>query len=484
MGRSASVLQSLPYSLLLCIYQFWLFLTPGAFSLSPRSLDTASIDDLNKLQEAGIVSSVDLVKTYIRRTHEVNDHLHAVSEINPDAISIASRLDWERAAGYLRGPLHGVPILLKDNIATTDALNTTAGSYALLGARPKHEAVVARKLRDAGAVILGKVTMGEWAQFRSGGKTSSHGWSPLGGQALGAYYPQQDPHGSSSGSAVAVSVGLAAGTLATETSGSIVNPAERNNVVGIKPTLGLTSRDMVIPISLRQDSVGPIAQTVKDAAYILSAIAGKDPMDVWTLEQPWPKPPDYVKACKLSGLNGVRLGVPRNGIEPFLSQSSIPIMSAFESALQTMRYAGASIEDSADFSSFDIEQLNLNSQVVLAADFESGLVDYLSKLDTNPNKISSLNNLIHYTRNHPFEEADDRGVGSTINTLMLPANLSRYLHGNFKRSRTSAPTRSHPRLLIRQISTWLAFTVFLALLSDMILMPLSCRLLQLFSSRQ
>ena len=471
MGLSGVNLQFLRYPLLLLLSQLCLC-TTFVKSLSIRSLDEATIDDLNKLQAAGIVSSVDLVKAYTRRTVEVNDYLHAVSEINPDAISIASSLDRERAIGHLRGPLHGIPILLKDNIATTDALNTSAGSYALLGALPKHEAVVARKLRDAGAVILGKVTMGEWAQFRSGSKTSSHGWSPLGGQTLGAYYPQQDPHGSSSGSAVAVSVGLAAGTLATETSGSIVNPAERNNVVGIKPTLGLTSRDMVIPISLRQDSVGPMAQTVKDAAYLLSAIAGKDQQDVWTLVQPWAKPPDYVKACKDSGLNRARLGVPRNGIEPFLSHSSAPIMTAFQSALETMRDAGANIEDAANFSSFNMDAFNRNSNIVLAADFESGLLDYLSKLSTNPNHIYGLTDLIRYTRNHPFEEVNERGVSLPHLILLSEADLPRYLRGNTKRDSTSLLTHSSPGLLTRQTSTWLAFRVSLALLSAMILMLL------------
>ena len=374
------------------------------------ALDEASIDDLNRVINSGTVNSVDLVDAYIKRTHEVNSYLHTVSELNPDAIDIAKVRDAEREAGLSKGPLHGIPIFLKDNIATTDALNTTAGSYALVGAQPKYEATVVRKLRDAGAIILGKVTMGEWAQFRSSFETNSHGWSPLTGQTLGAYYPQQDPHGSSSGSAVSISVGLAAASLGTETSGSIVNPAERNNVVGIKPTLGLTSRNMVIPISLRQDSVGPMAQTVKDAAYLLSAIAGRDQNDNWTDAQPFLETPDYPKACRLSALRGARIGIPRNGIDPYLTGASDPIMAAFESAMSLMKEAGASIVDGADFPSYDKKAYVSNTKIVLGTDFESGLENYLDKLQTNPHKVRNLRDLLHFTRYHPFEDADDRDL--------------------------------------------------------------------------
>ena len=267
------------------------------------------------------------------------------------------------------------------------------------------------KLRDAGAVILGKATMGEWAQMRSRKASSSHGWSAYGGQALAAYYPQQDPSGSSSGSAVAVSVGLALGSLGTETSGSIVLPAEKSNIVGIKPTLGLTSRDMVIPISRRQDTVGPMAPTVKDAAYMLSIIAGMDKNDNWTSAQPFSQVPDYVNACKQSALKGARVGVPRNGITPFLSNHTGPIMAAFDKALRVMTASGAKVLDETDFASFDIPAFHRNSSIVLDTDFVAGLADYFSQLEANPTKMHSLHDLAQFTRGDSREAYPNRDVG-------------------------------------------------------------------------
>lgn len=352
----------------------------------------------------------------------MNDVLHAVSEINPDASSVARARDAERARGHVRGPLHGIPILLKDNIATRDKLNTTAGSFALLGARPAYEASIVRKLRKAGAVILGKSTMGEWAQFRSSIGSSSHGWSAYGGQAVGAYHPNQDPHGSSSGSAVAVSVGLAPIALSTETSGSIVNPAETNNLVGVKPTLGLTSRSMIIPISKRQDSVGPIAHTVKDAAYTLSIMAGKDQRDNYTLAQPFDNPPDYVKACQFSAFKGSRIGVPRNGIDYFQNPANRPIMEAFEKGLELMASAGAIVVDNTDFERFDVDAFSRNSSIVLDTDFAAGLADYLSSLSHNPNNIGNLEDLAKYTTSSAEEGFPGRDVCIFSALCHIPAD--------------------------------------------------------------
>ena len=293
-------------------------------------------------------------------------------------------------------------------VALKITLTEAAGSYALLGAAVSRDATVVSNLRDAGAIVLGKATMGEWAQMRSRKASSSSGWSAYGGQVHGAYYPLQDPHGSSSGSAVAVSVGLASGALATETSGSIVNPAERNNVVGIKPTLGLTSRSMVIPISLRQDTVGPIARTVRDAAYLLTAIAGKDKFDNWTSAQLFKEAPDYVKACKHTSLHGARVGVPRNGINYFLDNTTAPIMAAFEDALRTIRAAGAIIIDPANFPSFDVPAFSRNASIVLDTDFVAELADYLSSLVSNPNSVHNLHDIAQYTQNDPREEYPNR----------------------------------------------------------------------------
>lgn len=314
---------------------------------------------------------------------------------------------------------------MQDNIATLDGMNNTgkvlfpmlgqmlrekAGSFALLGATVSRESTVVAKLRGAGAVMLGKATMGEWAQFRSRRVSSSHGWSAYGGQCFGAYYPRQDPSGSSSGSAVAVSLGLALGALATETSGSIVLPAEKSNIVGIKPTLGLTSRSMVIPISIRQDSIGPVAQSVKDAAILLSTIAGKDTNDNWTSAQPFDQVPDYVKACNYSALEGARLGVPRNGIDYFLDNNTKPIMAAFESALDLIRNSGAKVVDEADFSLFDVPAFSHNSNIVMSTDFIDGLSAYLEALKTNPNKVKNLADIKKFTKDDPREEYPDRDV--------------------------------------------------------------------------
>ncbi|KAL8930573.1 MAG: hypothetical protein Q9208_000443 [Pyrenodesmia sp. 3 TL-2023] len=252
--------------------------------------------------------------------------------------------------------------------------------------------------------------MGEWAQCRSRKASSSHGWSGYGGQVLGAYYPQQDPSGSSSGSAVAVSVGLAVGSIGTETSGSIVNPAEKSNVVGIKPTLGLTSRDMVIPISLRQDTVGPIGRTVKDAAYMLTAISGRDRFDNWTSTQPYEVTPDYAKSCTPWGLKGARVGIPRNGIDFHLDDSSKPVMAVFEAAIQTVRDAGARVIEEANFSSYDAPAFARNSSIVLDTDFVAGLSDYLSKLLSNPNNVRSLSDIARFTKSDPLEQYPDRDI--------------------------------------------------------------------------
>ena len=292
--------------------------------------------------------------------------------------------------------------------AISDPLTSVAGSYALVGARVSREATVVSKLRDAGAVVLGKATMGEWAQFRSRKISSSHGWSAYGGQVLGAYYPQQDPSGSSSGSAVAASIGLSLGALGTETCGSIVNPSERSNVVGIKPTLGLTSRSMVIPISLRQDTVGPIAGTVKDAAYMLTAIAGKDNFDNWTSTQPYDQTPNYALACDYFGLKGARIGIPRNGIDHYLDNSTRPVMMTFEKALRTMQDAGARIIEETNFSQFDPPAFSRNSSIVLDTDFAAGVSDYLSLLTTNPNNLQGLPDIIRFTKTDSREQYPNR----------------------------------------------------------------------------
>lgn len=350
---------------------------------------------------------MDLVKAYTARIEEVNSALNAVAELNPDALTIAASLDALRGNGTVLGPLHGIPILIKNNIATMDAMNNTAGSFALLGATVPRDSTMAAKLRKAGAIILGKTNLSQWANFRSA--NTSNGWSAYGGQTYAAYTPLQDPSGSSSGSGVASSLGLALASLGTETSGSILSPANVNNLVGIKPTVGLTSRHLVIPISQHQDTVGPLARTVKDAAYVLQAIAGPDPNDNYTLAIPdGGTLPDYVAACNYNALRGARIGIPRNVLEIRQRSISAPVLDAFNQAVEQIRNAGATIVE-ANFTAFEAYQLDsVNGSLVVNADFISGLAAYLQELTTNPNSIHNLADVRNFTQTFPAEDFPER----------------------------------------------------------------------------
>ncbi len=273
----------------------------------------ASISDLASGMAAGRFTSQQIVHAYQERIAQIDQGpmgLCAVLELNPDALALAAQADAERAAGHVRSPLHGIPILLKDNIATVDAMHTTAGSLALLHGRPPADAGVVQRLRQAGAIILGKTNMSEWANFRS--TRSCSGWSARGGQTRNPYILDRSPCGSSSGSAVAVAASLCAAAISTETDGSIVCPASVCGVVGIKPTVGLTSRAGVIPISTTQDSVGVHARSVRDAALVLSIIAGEDRADTATTNCPV-RGVDYTEMLDADGLRGARIGVLRGG---------------------------------------------------------------------------------------------------------------------------------------------------------------------------
>ncbi|KAK8024191.1 glutamyl-tRNA(Gln) amidotransferase subunit A [Apiospora rasikravindrae] len=362
----------------------------------------ATLEDIVKGLHSGLFTSVDLVNAYSARVMEVNSTLRMVTELNPDALSIAAETDRLRANGTVLGPLHGIPILLKNNIATMDDMANTAGSYALVGAKVPRDSTMAAKLRKAGAVLLGKTNLSQWANYRS--SNTSNGWSALGGQTEGAYYPGQDPSGSSSGSGVASSLGLALACLGTETDGSIVSPAGVNNLVGIKPTVGLTSRYLVVPVSEHQDTVGPMARTVKDAAYILSAITGPDPNDNYTSAFPFDTVPDYVGACDYSGLKGKRLGVPRN---LFMQYSDVeeyrPQIRSFDASLDVFRAAGAEIVDNVDLEGADVLASSNFENVVLMADFLTDVANYFSELTVNPHNITSLAELQEFTQGTPME---------------------------------------------------------------------------------
>lgn len=369
--------------------------------------------------------------------------MHVVTQLNPDAISIAASLDAERANGTVRGPLHGIPILIKNNIATNDSMDNTAGSYSLAGAKVPRDSTMAAKLRKAGAVILGKTNLSQWANFRS--YNTSNGWSALGGQVKGAYLPGQDPSGSSSGSGVSSSLGLALACLGTETDGSVIDPSEGkpstslrelckakdstdfpssvNNLVGIKPTSGLTSRDLVIPISEHQDTVGTMARTVRDAAYLLTAIAGYSPYDNYTSAIPYLNytTPDYTTALNFSALRGARIGIPRNAFDTASNRASAyaPTINTFNNyALPILRQAGAIIVDNITWPGVQLEPVNA-STFVLEEDLVTDLAKYLSELTYNPQNVNSLADVRNYTHSDPREDWPARDTGLWDDALGL-----------------------------------------------------------------
>lgn len=410
---------------LLCLSKVGLS-APRLYTQSPCYPDLLDVgaEELVAGLESGAWTSVDLTKAYLLRIQEVDDILQAVIEINPDAISIAESLDEERANGTIRSALHGIPMLIKNNIATHDQMNNTAGSYALLGATVPRDATVAAKLRAAGVILLGKSNLSQWANFRS--SNSSSGWSAYGNQTTSAYFPNGDPSGSSSGSGVGSSIGLAWASLGTETDGSILSPSSNNNLVGIKPSVGLTSRSLVIPISSHQDTVGPMARTVSDAAYILSIIAGKDATDNYTLAQPWDTPPDYTKSLNFSSLRGARIGVPRKVITSYQDNTSVPIISAFDAAVKVIEKAGATIVENADYPAWEGYLRDDNETLVLEADFISDLAAYLAQLETNPNNVTSLADVRKFTQIFPLESYPARDTAVWDDALSLGYNNSDY----------------------------------------------------------
>lgn len=363
-------------------------------------LSDTSIEELQNGLKNNHFTSVDLVRAYMARIDEVNlkgPTLRAVIEVSPTALKAAEEADLLRKQGTVLSSLHGIPILLKDNIATRfeDGMNTTAGSFALLGSKTNGDATVVKKLRDAGAILLGKAALSEWANFR--GIRMPSGWSARGKQATSAFYPQGDACGSSTGSGIAPSIGLAAGALGTETDGSIVCPSNRNNVVGIKPTVGLTSRNLVIPLSQSQDTVGPMCQSVADAAAILSIIAGRDTEDNYTMAQS-ESVPNYIQHLKKDGLKGARIGVLRK-IYANSTVSKYPdyIISEFNKTIdEVFRKLGANITDPADLETVDEIISSNNELTVLTFDFKYGINQYLSQLKNIPTKVMNLQNLINF----------------------------------------------------------------------------------------
>lgn len=362
---------------------------PPARSARARhsGLEEATIADLQAALDAGSETAVSLTKKYLRRIKELDARgpaLRAVIELNPDALHIARELDEERKQKGPRGKLHGLPVLIKDNIATHDRMTTTAGSLALAGSIAPQDSFVARKLREAGAVILGKSNLSEWANFR--GDRSSSGWSGRGGQTKNPYVLDRNPSGSSSGSAAAVAASLCAVAVGTETDGSIISPSAVCGIVGIKPTVGLVSRSGIIPISRTQDTAGPMARTVTDAAILLGALAGNDPRDEATNNGNAVAGVDYAASLDINGLKGARIGVPTR----FFHSGSLAA-EVLRTARDDMKSLGATLVE------FDENLANVGDAegTVLSYEFKAGINDYLAWLGPSA-PMHSLQDLIEF----------------------------------------------------------------------------------------
>ncbi len=360
----------------------------------------ASLTELAARLCGGATTSAALVQGYLRRIAALDSGgpaVNAVIELNGDALRVARERDAERAAGRVRGPLHGIPVMIKDNIATGDGMQTTAGSLALVGHPNDTDATVARRLREAGAVLLAKTNLSEWANFRGNG--SSSGWSGRGGLTRNPYVLDRTASGSSSGSGVATSASLAAVALGTETDGSILSPAAACGLVGVKPTVGLTSRAGVIPISHTQDTVGPMARTVTDAALVLGALVGPDPRDPATAASDGRFFRDYTRFLRKDALQGARIGVPRTGFWGF-DDVTDPVT---ERALTVLRVLGATLVD-VEFPGLARIQASSAETTVLQYEFKPDIAAYLRALPDRPGTPRTLADLIAFNHQHAAQE--------------------------------------------------------------------------------
>ncbi len=348
-----------------------------------------TIAEIQKRIESGELTARELVRIYLERIESIDRNgpcLGSVIEVNPDALSIAQALDDERQAKGPRGPLHGIPILVKDNIDTADRMTTASGSLALDGLIAKQDAFLVQRLRGVGAVILGKANLSEWANFRS--EHSISGWSSRGGFTRNPYALDRNPCGSSSGSAVAVAANLCAAAVGTETDGSIICPAHTNGIVGIKPTLGLVSRAGVIPIAHSQDTAGPMARTVTDAALLLGAMTGVDPRDPATAASQDKLREDYTQFLQADGMKGARIGVARKlfGFHPQVDK-------LMEACLEIMRGLGAELVDPVELE----EKFSETEMEVLLYEFKADLNAYLAELGPEV-RVHSLKEIIEFNQ--------------------------------------------------------------------------------------
>jgi amidase len=373
--------------------------SPELQPIAPKDFDLEelTISDLQAGMQSGKYTSRQLVKKYLDRIDDIDKDgpkLNSVIEVNPDAMTIAEALDRERKEKGARGPLHGIPILIKDNIDTADRMMTTAGSLALVGSGPVQDSFVAKKLREAGAVILGKTNLSEWANFRS--SHSSSGWSGRGGQTKNAYIQDRNPCGSSSGSGSAAAANLCAAAVGSETDGSVVCPSSANSLVGIKPTVGLIGRSGIIPISHSQDTAGPMARTVSDAAILLGALTGTDTNDAVTKSSVGKSFTDYTQFLNKDGLRGARLGIAR---KYFGFNDAVDKL--MNDRIAELKKLGAVIVDPADIPTsgkFDDSELE-----VLLYEFKADLNSYLGRLGPS-SPVHSLKDVIDFNEKNRDRE--------------------------------------------------------------------------------
>ncbi|GMH16376.1 hypothetical protein Nepgr_018217 [Nepenthes gracilis] len=375
---------------------------PQAIEADKFIIKEATVDEIHAAFRENKLNSRQLVKFYLRQIQKLNPVLRSVIEVNPEALDQADEADRERKRekrpGELLG-LHGIPILVKDNIATKDKLNTTAGSYALLGSAVPRDAGVVERLRKAGAIIIGKASLSEWAHFRS--DHAPNGWCARSGKGRNPYNLSADPCGSSSGSAISMAANMAAVSLGTETDGSILCPSSYNSVVGIKPTVGLTSRSGVIPISPRQDTVGPICRTVTDAVRVLDAIVGFDELDEATKKvQEYIPVGGYTRFLRLDGLKGKRLGIVRN---PFFNFDDGSLQDlAFKRHFRTLRRMGGLLVDKLEIANIDKILASSSEIIALEAEFKLSLNYYLKELLVSP--VRTLADVIAFNNKFAREE--------------------------------------------------------------------------------
>ena len=360
-------------------------------------LDEITISQLQEGMKSGKFTARSLVEKYTGRIDELDKRgpaINGILELNPDALAIADALDQERKAKGARGPLHGVPVLIKDNIDTADKMMTTAGSLALLGSKPAKDSFVAQKLRAAGAVILGKTNLSEWANIRSSHSTS--GWSGRGGLTRNPYALDRNPCGSSSGTGAGISANLCAIGIGTETDGSIVCPSSANGLAGIKPTVGLVSRSGIIPISHTQDGAGPMCRTVRDAAILLGALTGIDPEDSATTASQGKSYSDYAQFCDPNGLKGARIGVARK-----YAGFSDPVDALLEQSLDALKKAGATLVDPADIET--LGKFGDSEFLVFLYELKADLNAYLARLGPGA-PVRTLKDIIDFNERNRQKE--------------------------------------------------------------------------------